>query len=668
MLGPRPKRGTRYRLWLMLVAAAMVPFAAAAATKNPPVPRPKPAPPAAAAPADATPAATAARPALPTSPPAAAPPPNRPGTASNQPATAPRPPTAASRALIDGFRVLSAGDVAKYRAVFVRQRENDWAGAAHATAGIENTILMGHVLAQRFLNPKSPRPNYSELADWLHLYRDHPDAGRIYRLAMARLPKGERSPPAPQVNQIAVSPDDEGERIDFTIPSAPVYRSPEQRSPAQARDVAAIQRRVRTLLADGNFVAAEQAITSERSRVLDRVETDQLTWELAARLFYAGIFDQAYALASRAANRSRQYVEIADWTAGLSAWRLGRYDDARRHFEALAQSTAASNWNVSAGAYWAARASLVTRRPEQVNRWLAIAAKTPHAFYGLLASALLGEDPTIGWETPPLDEARLRDLGSNPGVRRTVALAEVGQTHLAERELRQLLNGSDRAAGELMLALADRLGLASVAMRLARVMFEPGDRYHAAAAYPVPQFPFVDGYNLDRALVFAFIRQESEFNAFARSPVGARGLMQLMPNTASFVAGDKGLRDGRRNDLYEPDTNLNLGQRYLSILLDDELVKGNLFYLAAAYNAGPGNLNKWLRRLPETDDPLMVIESLPARETRLFVERVLANYWIYQLRLGHSLDSLQAATGGWSPIYAGQDDKPQRGNRNTTRR
>ncbi|MDX1401722.1 MAG: transglycosylase SLT domain-containing protein, partial [Kiloniellales bacterium] len=137
-----------------------------------------------------------------------------------------------------------------------------------------------------------------------------------------------------------------------------------------------------------------------------------------------------------------------------------------------------------------------------------------------------------------------------------------------------------------------------------------------------------------------------------KSRAGARGLMQLMPRTASYIAPGKGYhKRARRDALYDPTLNITLGQRYVSYLLGQETVGGDLFRLAAAYNGGPGNLSKWERRVKADDDPLYFIESLPSRETRLFIERVLANFWIYRQRLGQETPSRdQVASGDW-PTY-----------------
>lgn len=81
--------------------------------------------------------------------------------------------------------------------------------------------------------------------------------------------------------------------------------------------------------------------------------------------------------------------------------------------------------------------------------------------------------------------------------------------------------------------------------------------------------------------------------------------------------------------------------------------------MAAAWNGGPGNLNKWRRRVDDLDDSLFFIESLPARETRIFIERVLTNLWIYRNRLGQETPSLDAVASGAWPRYNAQGQEPQ---------
>ncbi len=173
--------------------------------------------------------------------------------------------------------------------------------------------------------------------------------------------------------------------------------------------------------------------------------------------------------------------------------------------------------------------------------------------------------------------------------------------------------------------------------------------------YPMPPWRPAEGFLLDRALIFAVIRQESSFNPTAKSPDGARGLMQLMPNTAAAFDPNRNFKGRGKRALYDPALNLSLGQRYLRQLLSSRRVNNNLVRLAAAYNAGPGNLAKWERRMNFGDDPLLFIETLPVLETRRYVKGVLSNFWIYRQRLNQPRLSLAALASGSWPAYRAED-------------
>ena len=552
------------------------------------------------------------------------------------------------------FDILSPDDVVLYRTAFDLQQSGEWGAADRIIARISDDVLMGHVLFQRYMHPTAYRSGFNELTNWMRTYRDHPGANRVYRLAQRRKPQDARGPVAPQIARLETD-DDDGEAIELTPPPTNTYRSSRTRSRAERRQVRNWQRQLLRQIQRTILTKTEQTLRSKKSRdLLDNAETDQLMWEIAIRWYFRGEDEKAFRIASAAADRSREHVAIADWTAGLAAWRLGKYEAAEKHFEALALASKASDWNVAAGAYWAARANLVNNNPQEVTRWLRLGARHPRTFYGLLSMRLLGEDIDITWDLPPLDEARFAMVRENQSVRRAIALAQVGQQHLAEREIRQLVPGASAQNAEVLLAVAGHLGLPGAAIQLGFKTLDPASRYYDAAVYPLPAWELEKGYSIDRALVFAFIRQESRFNTNAKSPAGARGLMQLMPRTASFVAKDRSLRN-RLNELYNPQLNLDLGQRYLELLMGDNIVRGNLFMLAAAYNGGPGNLNKWVRQTNFADDPLLFIESIPARETRLFIEHVLSNFWIYRLRLGQDVPSLDAVAAGHWPFYSALD-------------
>ena len=334
------------------------------------------------------------------------------------------------------------------------------------------------------------------------------------------------------------------------------------------------------------------------------------------------------------------------WRAGLLAWRRSNLSAAASQFE-LAAARNGSDWDISAAAYWAARAHLKNREPAKVSSWLRQAAQFPRTFYGQLARRALGLDPDFNWTAKPMSDASARALALSSKGQRALGLLQIGELGLAEEEMQVLLcsAGPDLAAG--LHAVAQLYQLPSIALGLGVLAEQQSSVRADADLYPVPHWRPAGGFSIDRALLFALVRQESAFNASADNPSGAAGLMQLMPATAKMIGG-------RRQDLHDPAINLALGQEYLRRLLADPAVRNNLFMMAIAYNAGPGMLAKW-RAGDATEDALLFIESLPKDETRNFVERVMANIWIYQQRFGQSTPSLDhVAAGGW-PIYQSQD-------------
>ena len=174
--------------------------------------------------------------------------------------------------------------------------------------------------------------------------------------------------------------------------------------------------------------------------------------------------------------------------------------------------------------------------------------------------------------------------------------------------------------------------------------------FYDSLAYPVPDWLPAKDNLADPALVLALIRQESGFNPRAVSSAGACGLMQLMPSTAYYVQKDNQLKRDR-SKLFDAAYNIETGRKYVNYLLEKDYIDGNLFFMTAAYNAGPGNLMKWKKKVKYQNDPLLFIEVLPAQQTRLYIERVMANYWIYEMRAGRKPESLaQLQSGLWPTV------------------
>ena len=343
--------------------------------------------------------------------------------------------------------------------------------------------------------------------------------------------------------------------------------------------------------------------------------------------------------------------EIALMQRGLDAWKQQDFARALTHFQALARSDRANPWDQSAGAFWTARTLTRLGRPAEVSTWLRRAAQHARTFYGLLASRQLGVEGQLNWGVPSLTAAHLIALDKLPAGHRALALLQVGQVTLAEDELSAVHPRGNNELEEALVSLAATAGLSNLALRIGTAITDEEGALYDAALYPMPNWEPSDGFKVNRALIFALIRQESRFDTHARSSVGATGLMQLMPTTASYIAG-RDLGDDI-DQLHNPVLNITLGQRYVQYLMNMPEVKGNLVYVLASYNAGPSQLARWKKEAVNSRDPLLFIESIGAAETRGFVQRVLANYWIYQQQMGQDPTTLTAMAGGNPPVYEG---------------
>ena len=551
-------------------------------------------------------------------------------------------------------RLLHRADQARYRRIFTLQKDGHWRRADAEIRRLGNRMLLGHVLAQRYLHPNKYRSRYRELKRWLDRYADHPDARRIWRLAMRRKARSVRPLPRPVVRRALRA---SGSFSSNDIRRDYSYVSKRRRSAETSRKARRLIRKVRRHAARGGLTRSRRLLSRRSTqRLLDATEMGIARSYLAAGYFFRGSNAEAYRLSTNAARRAGRYMPLANWIAGLSAYREGRYAEAGTRFAAMADGTGLSSWTASAAAFWAARSHLVSGQPAQVSGWLRKAAVHEHTFYGLLAARVLGVENKFDWTTPRMTARRVGIIARDPAGRRALALLQIGDYHRAERELVGLATTRDSALGEALLAVAETSGLATLALRAGAIVVDDTGATPKSALYPVPQWQPDGGFTMDRAVIYAFMRQESRFNARATSRAGARGLMQLMPATAGFMVG-KPFRGHNRRLLYEPELNIAIAQRYMRYLIKHDQVNGDMLLLATAYNGGPGNLAKWRRGAKRRNalDPLLFIESIPARETRNYVERVLANLWLYRSRLGQSSPSLDRLAAGRAPFYKSLD-------------
>ena len=555
--------------------------------------------------------------------------------------------TASAAAMLPA--VLGPGDRARYRRIFALQTDGHWRRADAEIRKLKNRVLLGHVMAQRYMHPYKYRSRYAELRDWLRRYADHPDARRIHKLALRRKPKGAPAPRRPSWTRARPAAQE--------AEPAGGYVSDRKRSSATRRLVRKRLGRIAHHARRGRLGKLREILSWRSTKTLfDPTEAALARSYFAHACFFHGSNGEAYRLASGSVDRAGPYRPMAYWIAGLAAYRKGRYEEAAGRFEAMADSDELSDWTFSAAAFWAARSNLVARKPAHVTSWLKKAAARDRSFYGLLAGRILGIDRRFDWDGPELTAKRASAVAGHRAGRRALGLLEVGQFVQAERELAALARAGDEELARALMAVAEARSLPFLALRAAGSGAAAGAAPPDRALYPVPRWRPEEGFAVDRAVVYAFMRQESRFDVRAMSHAGARGLMQVMPSTAGFML-QKRFRRRDRPLLYDPEFNVSVGQRYLRYLIGHETVNGDVLMLAAAYNGGPGNLAKWRRRAAKHDlgDPLLFIESIPFRETRIYIERVLANLWIYRSRLGQPTPTLDRLAAGGIAVYESLD-------------
>ncbi len=548
--------------------------------------------------------------------------------------------------------ILGLEDVERYRRILALQETGHWGPADREIKRLQNKLLLGHIMAQRYLHPTRYRSRYAELRGWMGHYADHPQARRIYRLAMKRKPRRARAPRRPIVHAAP--------KLEESLWEPEVlYKSSKRRSSRLHREARRTIRRVRIHARRGWLTSARKIVKRKRTRrVLDAVEFDIAQAYLGSGYFFRGAPKKAFASADGAARRSGRYMPFGHWTAGLAAYQMGSYTQAADHFEGMASTSRMSGRKRAASAFWAARANMLAQRPDRVSRWLEVAAAHPRTFYGILAGRVLGIEQSFEWSDPTLAASHVETVTRHPAGQRALALLQIGSDRRAELELRGLTEIDDRELGQSLLAVANAARLPALSLRTAPMLSDDSGGQNHGALYPVPDWQPTGGFKVDRAVIYAFMRQESRFNTRAKSRSGARGLMQLMPATASFI-GRKRYRGGRRNLLYQPELNIALGQKYIRHLIDQNQIAGDMALVAAAYNGGPGNLAKWRKRAKRWryHDQLIFIETIPSSETRNYVKRVLANLWVYRHRLGQETPSLDALAAGLPPSYKALDGR-----------
>ncbi|MFM5930069.1 MAG: transglycosylase SLT domain-containing protein [Novosphingobium sp.] len=285
----------------------------------------------------------------------------------------------------------------------------------------------------------------------------------------------------------------------------------------------------------------------------------------------------------------------------------------------------------SKGFYWAGRALSMAGDRTGAERYFEAAAAYPDQFYGMLALERLGQQIPGLMSSPTVVPSRAqRDAFNDRPI--TAAVREVARETdwpTAIKFYREIADQAESETDHVLVAnLAREIGRRDLGVILGQAAHVDGHGIYRATSYPL--IPVPQGSNW--TMVHAITRQESQFAMNAISHAGARGLMQLMPGTAREQAGKMGLGYNPQALTSDAGYNLQLGDAYFNRVLN--YFNGSYPLAIAAYNAGPGNVNKWLRANgdPRTGavDWIDWIERIGLSETRNYVQRVLENAVVYE--------------------------------------
>jgi soluble lytic murein transglycosylase len=347
-----------------------------------------------------------------------------------------------------------------------------------------------------------------------------------------------------------------------------------------------------------------------------------------AKAAYLVVFDHA---AETPADR----IE-AEFHAGWIALRfLKQPAVAAVHFAEAAKS-AATPISLARVAYWQGRAAEAGGQADEARRHYEEATRHPITYYGQLASAKLGLQ-NLPLRVIATDTAARADFDNHIAAQALKRLYDIGARDLALSlyiELAHRLSDPTQlnALGDLAVEYRDSRGLLAVGKTAVQRGF-PLD-LHAFPTIGIPAFEPV-GDRVEKAMVFAIARQESAFDPRAQSHAGARGLMQLMPATAKRTAQRFGVDFNLDRLLSDASYNAKIGAAHLGELMEDW--KGSLILTFASYNAGGGNVKKWIDAYGDPRQPHVDlvdwIERIPFSETRNYVQRVTENLQVYRRRL-----------------------------------
>ncbi|HKI59398.1 MAG TPA: transglycosylase SLT domain-containing protein, partial [Mariprofundaceae bacterium] len=301
-----------------------------------------------------------------------------------------------------------------------------------------------------------------------------------------------------------------------------------------------------------------------------------------------------------------------------------QWDKALESIHALPEDEQkSSRWS-----YWRARALAALDRPDEAQQLFEATAQG-RGYYSFLSAERSGLPYRMGASDLDVDRSALTSIKGEKGIQRAHEWWLLGDAERASREWGNVLYGASPERWRAAAVLASQWQQHNHVIQAAYLAGEINaldQRFPTAFTDAVTEAATESG--LSTSLIWSIIRQESAFNAYALSRTGAKGLMQLMPATASELANSTDLGDKTFN-LFDPATNIRLGGLYLSQMV--ERFNHNRAIAAAAYNAGPRRVSEWLQQHP-FNEPDIWIETIPYFETRRYVQQVMAFMVVYDWR------------------------------------
>ena len=542
--------------------------------------------------------------------------------------------------------ILDDENASLYTQIFMLQSKEKIDSAMRLEKQLSDDLLMGEVLYQRYIS-KTYHTKGREVAAWQQKYFNMPGAERMEKLA--------------KIKKVSVR----SAKLPRTVTGAESIETAQSETWTAKKYSGDTDKKITKFKKAIRSGSTKTARTILEDRAFRRRLTESDYGRLAGRLAYVYYTNGEYELAKKwgfvASDADSEY---GLWTMGLLYFKEEKFGESEKYFSRILDLSQINNARKTEAAFWAGRAADFDGKRSRAREYWKIAAAHPMAFYGALSATMLGHTPQYEFFEQDCTEDDLDALRETKYGKIALALLQVGQNARAEEYLKLLItrDASDRtlhAVNSVATAYAlPRLAIQASSVVRDRGILEIDDNIIYSAQYPLPDWEPMGGWSIDRALLLAITKQESNFRTNAKSGAGANGVMQLMPSTAKLVA--------RKNkvsmsdiDISNPEHNMFLGQQFIVDLLAHPNIENNIIKMLVAYNAGMGTLVKFEKSF-DTYDPLLYIESFPAYETRGYIKRVMSNLWLYRAKLGQPLTSMhELADGDW-PLYNSEDEYVQK--------